>query len=50
MTAQPPITDAASAIEEVAVSYGWDQEPLDRLRLMMWALFHYYVTRLPHDG
>ena len=34
------------AVEAVAAAYGWDAEPTDRLRLLLWSLFHYYVRRL----
>lgn len=35
------------AVEAIAVAFGWDRMSLGDLRLNLWSLFHYYVTRLP---
>lgn len=36
-----------AALNEVAKAFGWGQRPLKEMELIMWAAFHYYVTRLP---
>ena len=35
-----------AAIDHCAREFKWDQEPVETLGMMLWALFHYYVKRL----
>jgi len=36
-----------TAIQKVAVSYGWHEMTTSDLGLLLWCLFRYYVMRLP---
>lgn len=42
-------TEQIAALHKVAQAFGWDRMPLDQMRLVMWAAFHYYAQRLPAD-
>jgi len=34
------------ALDRVAERFGWDKMSVEELGHLVWALFHYYVTRL----
>ena len=38
--------EQSAAIETMAQEYGWNEQPVETLGMILWALFHYYVKRL----
>src|SRR5258708_38347165 len=40
-------TNQKRALHIVAEAFGWDDMPIEKLGLILWACFHYYAMRLP---